>query len=77
MNIGKSQTDYFKMEKSRLIEMVDELWDKIGEDLNDWEYRFISNMKHKSWPGDFSDRQKFNIVRIYNKYFSGENFGKN
>jgi len=68
-----NETDYTKIEKARLREMVSELY-PLREKFNDWEYRFISNLK--DWTGDFKPRQKFNIVRVYNKYFSGENFGK-
>ena len=80
-----NETDYTKIGNARLKQMVKELY-PLREKFNDFEYRLITNLKNFS--GQFSERQKFNVVRIYNKYFpdgiaaashrvnSGENFDK-
>lgn len=68
-----TDTDYTKIEASRLREMVDELY-KIRERLTDWEHKFVSNLKKEQ--GQFTTLRKQNLIRVYNKYFSGQAFGR-
>ncbi len=73
--MSETNTDYTKIERTRLREMVNELFKiRNRKPFTDWEYKFISNLK--KWQGEFRPLQKQNLIRTYNKYFSEKNFGK-
>lgn len=58
-----------QLERRRMREMIDELYSVIDDrPFTDWEYKFVCNMKNRK--GELTQRQKDNLIRVYNKYFS-------